>query len=173
VLGIAAGWQDRIVQSFGCPVLVDAATMVTIDGVEVPTVSELVGERPPLLVAWRTGDAASSDDYHAPLRRSADQLVAPMAELAELARQAARAWELGDTTGVAAAVDAGWRTRQACAPLRADHGALVELVRSLGLSATTPGSGGSVVAIADHPERVEAAMEVLGAHRCTSVIVPT
>ena len=173
VLGIAAGWQDRIVQSFGCPVLVDARTMVTIDGVEVPTVSELVGEPPPLLVAWRTGDAASSDDYHAPLRRSADQLVAPMAELAALARNAARAWQVGDTMGVAAALDAAWLTRQASAPLRADHGALVELVRSLGLIATTPGSGGSVVAIADHPERVEAAVEALSARGCTSVFLPS
>jgi hypothetical protein len=145
--------------------------MVTIDGVEVPTVSELVGEPPPLLVAWRTGDAASSDDYHAPLRRSADHLVAPMAELAALAREAARAWEVGDTTGVAAAVDAGWRTRQACAPLRADHGALVDIVRSCGLSATTPGSGGSVVAIADDGARVQAAVDALDDAGCASIVV--
>ena len=150
VLGIAAGWQDRIVQSFGCTVLVDASRLEEVDGVRVPlvrTLSSRAVEPLPLLVAWSDDAASPSDDYHAPLRLTGAALAAPMADLAELARQGTAAFEAGDLAGVAAAMDAGWLIRQRCAPLRPDHAALVELVRAEGLAATTPGSGGSVVAV--------------------------
>ena len=166
-LGIAAGWQDRVVQSFGRPVLVDAARLDEVDGVAVPQVTTPEAPRPvSLVVGWRATAGASSDDYHAPLRRQAADLVAPMGELAVLARDAARAWAAGDVAAVAAALDAGWRVRQACAPLRSDHAALVETARTVGVAATTPGSGGSVVALPlDEPTRgaAIAALEAVGA----------
>lgn len=149
VLGIAAGWQDRIVQSMGGMVLVDTASMDDLDGVDVPVVTMVGlphGVHLDLLVGWAAGTATSSDDYHAPLRRHAVSLVAPMSELGAIARGAARAVERGDALVLAEAMDRTWTIRQACAPLRADHAELVELVRSTGMHATTPGSGGSVVA---------------------------
>lgn len=159
VLGLAAGWQDRVVQSFGRTVLVDAGRMEVVDApglpaVDVPgvdVVSTPQGAPVPLLVAWSTEASVPSDHYHAPLRRHAAALVEPMAKLAALARSAAAAWAAGDVAAVASALDAGWHLRQSCAPLREDHATLVELVRSCGLAATTPGSGGSVVAIAPDP----------------------
>jgi glucuronokinase len=147
VLGIAAGWQDRIVQSFGRTVLVDASQLEVVDGVDVPVVRAPVGPRLPLLVAWSNDVATSSDDYHAPLQQSGAAMAEPMGALADLARNATTALEAGDLVRVAASMDAGWLTRQECAPLRADHAALVELVRAEGLAATTPGSGGAVVAM--------------------------
>ena len=150
VLGIAAGWQDRIVQSFGCTVLVDASRLEEVDGVRVPLVrtpTALAGAAMPLLVAWSDDAASPSDDYHAPLRLTGAALATPMADLADLARRATAALEAADLAGVAAAMDAGWLIRQRCAPLRPDHADLVELVRAEGLAATTPGSGGSVVAV--------------------------
>lgn len=171
VLGIAAGWQDRVVQAVGRTVLVDAARMDLVDGTEVPVVTTPADPALTLLVGWRDGDPTSSDDYHAPLRRSPELLAAPMAELASLARHAAAAWSRGDVAAVGAAMDAGWVVRQACAPLRDDHAALVELVRATGVAATTPGSGGSVVAVAADPARLVAAAEALDAHGCRSVAV--
>jgi glucuronokinase len=171
VLGIAAGWQDRIVQSFGRTVLVDAAEMHVVDGVEVPSVSVLDDHGIGVLVGWSAADAASSDSYHAPLRRSPEALAAPMSELAELARNAAVAWAHGDASAVGSAMDAGWAVRQACAPLRDDHTALVELVRSTGAHATTPGSGGSVVAVSSDPATLVRAADVLAANGHRSVTV--
>lgn len=147
VLGIAAGWQDRIVQAYGRTVLVDAGTMDHVDGVDVPMVGTPSGPPIPLLLAWHESVAASSDDYHAPLRQASASLVEPMADLADLARAATATFIDGDAEGVAAAMDRGWRIRQSCAPLRAEHAALVDLVRAEGVAATTPGSGGAVVAV--------------------------
>ena len=171
-LGIAAGWQDRIVQAYATTVLVDAAEMETIDGIEVPLVRQPslpAGATIDLLVAWADGAATSSDDYHAPLRRRADELVTPMAALAAAARRASGALAAGDVGTLADAIDETWTIRQACAPLRADHAALVELVRSTGMSATTPGSGGAVVGVAVDGGATARAVDALAAAGCRSV----
>jgi glucuronokinase len=168
VLGIAAGWQDRIVQAHRCTVLVDASVTEVVDGCEVPAVWRLrapEGASASLVVGWSGAAGESSDQYHAPLRRSADALVTPMAELAVLARVAADAWQRGAFDVVARAMGDGWRVRQGCAPLRPDHTAVVEVVRAAGVAATTPGSGGSVVALClDDAEvgRGRAALEAAG-----------
>lgn len=174
VLGIAAGWQDRIVQAYGTTVLVDAAVMETVDGLEVPSVSQPslpAGATLDLLVAWADGAATSSDDYHAPLRRRADELVAPMAALADAARRSAAALAAGDLDAFADAIDATWTIRQSCAPLRPDHAALVELARAAGLPATTPGSGGAVVGVAVDAGATERAVGALTAAGCRSTRV--
>jgi glucuronokinase len=174
VLGIAAGWQDRIVQAHGTTVLVDAAVMETVDGLEVPAVTQPMlpaGATLDLLVAWSDGSATSSDDYHAPLRRRADELAAPMAALATAARRASAALVDGDLEALADAVDATWTIRQSCAPLRPDHAALVELARAAGLPATTPGSGGAVVGVIVDDDVAERAIDVLTAAGCRSMRV--
>jgi glucuronokinase len=158
VLGIPAGWQDRVVQAERTAVLVDAAQMDVVDGLEVPAVRRLAGSPgggagARLVVGWSATAASDSSGYHAGLR--ADQRDDPgrhrsaMAELAALARRAADAWDVGDVGGVAAAMDEGWRIRQRVAPLRPDHAAIVEIARRAGVAATTPGSGGAVIAIAE------------------------
>ena len=172
VLGIAAGWQDRIIQSFGGCVLVDAGSMATVDGLSVPTVSVLapcaaLGAPISFLVGWNEATATTSDGYHGPLRALASSLAVPMEGLAGLARQAARAMTAGDVDELARAVDDGWKVRQACAPLRADHADLVEQVRSTGLAATTPGSGGSVVTVCANEDRVVDAIAALKGAGCS------
>jgi len=169
VLGIAAGWQDRIVQAVGGTVLVDAADMGKMDGVSVPRVHVLDGTDVPtgvrLVVGWRSDLAASSDHYHAPLRRDAASLAPPMAALAAIARAATASLEQGDVRAFSTAVDEGWRIRQSCVPLHPDHAAIVELARSSGVPATTPGSGGSVVAVcadADDVRRVRGVLDSVG-----------
>ena len=173
VLGIAAGWQDRIVQAFGRTVLVDAGSMADIDGLSVPRVDvvepaeAMAGVR--LVVGWREALGSSSDDYHAPLRIDSRSLAAPMAELAEVARRASRSVELGDVDGLSAAMDDTWRIRQSSAPLRPEHAALVEAVRGSGVAATTPGSGGSVVALCGDADAVRRATAALAEMGCDSL----
>jgi glucuronokinase len=175
VLGIAAGWQDRIVQAHRCTVLVDAADLEMVDGCEVPRVRRLAESSSgraevSLVVGWSTGTSESSDSYHAPLRRSAEALATPMARLADLARRAADAWAGGAYDEVAAAMSEGWRTRQACAPLRPDHTAVVEDVRAAGVAATTPGSGGSVVALCLDREQEVRVNEALATAGLSSIV---
>lgn len=170
VLGVAAGWQDRIVQSFGCTVLVDAATMEAVDGVLVPFVHRLVAPDAgiELLVGWAADVASDSGTYHAPLHARRGELAGPMAELAALARGVASAWEAGDLRAVGEAMDAGWALRQRHVPLRDDHATLVELVHAAGLPATTPGSGGSVVALCTDPVATARAEAALGGRGCAT-----
>ncbi len=174
VLGIASGWQDRIVQSFRTAVLVDASMMDVVDGVGVPRVRSLAdsAERDlahlPLVVGWCEADGSSSEDYHGPLRTAGESLEGPMSELARLARSAFVAASVGDIVALAAAVDAGWQIRQEHAPLRPDHAALVERMRTEGFSATTPGSGGAVVAVCVDETEATRAVGVLEAAGCTA-----
>ncbi len=175
VLGIAAGWQDRIAQAIGCTVLVDAAAMEVVDGIEVPSVHAVgaPGVGVGLVVGWSVDGASESDAYHGPLRARSSALAGPMHELAALARVAADGWAQGDVDAVGAAMDAGWSLRQRHVPLREDHAALVEAVRSAGLPATTPGSGGSVVAVCVDgaaATRAEAALAERGCATCRVVV---
>ncbi len=156
-LGIAAGWQDRIVQAHDRPVLVDASMMEVVDGLAVPFVRALHCAAPiEVLVGWDPSLSSHSGDYHAAPVITADATSA-MDELAGIARAAMVAFEAGDVADFAAAVDRTWCVRQSVRPLRDDHAALIERVRSTGLMATTPGSGGAVVVVPrDERERAVA-----------------
>ncbi|CAN5409562.1 hypothetical protein BH23ACT3_BH23ACT3_04160 [soil metagenome] len=164
-LGIAAGWQDRIVQAVGNPVLVDAAAMEVCDGLEVPGVRELHPPRAlPLVVGWLDSAASGSGRYHGAVRGRAGSLTGPMRELGELARAAAAALDAGAIHRLTELVDATWKLRQAVVPLRPDHAALVEVVRATGVAATTPGSGGSVVAVPTDSAALAAVIAALAEH---------
>ena len=145
-LGIAAGWQDRIVQAHRGAVLVDTAILTNRAGRSVPAVRPLRELEIDAVVGWRCEDAEDSGKYHGALRGRADvpSVAAGMRELAGLARRAARCASDGDRAGLLRAVDDSWRLRRSCAPLRPDHDDLVEAVRRAGIVATSPGSGGSV-----------------------------
>jgi glucuronokinase len=149
-MGIAAGWQDRIVQAHRGAVLVDAGDMSTsIEGRAVPAVLRLPGFAVDAVIGWRPDDRETSAVYHQALRgRAADGALADgMLRLGDLARRAATTVAGGDAAGLRELVDASWRTRCDSAPLHPRHAQLVEAVRSTGVIATSPGSGGSVVAL--------------------------
>jgi glucuronokinase len=149
-MGIAAGWQDRIVQAHRGAVLVDAGDMSTsIDGRAVPSVRPLPGFVLDAVIGWRADDCENSGVYHRALRgRASDRAVADgMVRLGDLARHAVTSVAAGDAAGLRELVDASWRTRCDTAPLQPRHAQLVEAVRAAGVVATSPGSGGSVVAL--------------------------
>lgn len=170
-MGIAAGWQDRIVQSHRRAVLVDAADMsALVEGRAVPSVGLLSRLELDAVVGWRSDDTESSGVYHGALRtRAASAGVSEgMAELAALARQAVDLTRPEQRAELRDLVDRSWRARDAVAPLRAAHRDLVETVRAAGVTATSPGSGGSVVALpASEAERdtTVAALTAAGAQR--------
>jgi glucuronokinase len=167
-LGIGAGWQDRIVQSHGGTVLVDTATMGAVDGWQVPQVRPLRFDPSlRLIVGWLPGGGEDSGRYHGALRRRHDVADA-MARLGALARSCAA----DALVYLGEAMDATWTLRHTVAPLHPDHARLVEVVRATGVPATTPGSGGSVVALVrDETERCRV-LDALGALGAQHVDVP-
>ena len=153
-LGIAAGLQDRAVQAHDATVLVDTSG-------STPVITPLRAERPiALLVAWDTDGAGPSHRYHGNLRARFDDgdrpVKAAMHQLAQAARDTASAIESGDERSLAELVDVTWRIRRSLGAVAPAQEALVDAARRAGMRATSAGSGGSIVAVVDDPDRVTA-----------------
>lgn len=143
-LGIAAGLQDRIVQSHGVPMHMEFA--------EPRSYREVRPHGPvDLLVAARPATAASSGATHTPLRDRFEEGDADvrraMTALAAEARRATAALEAGDHAGLGAAMDMSFDLRRSVVPLDPGHVEMIEAARDAGASANYAGSGGSVVAL--------------------------
>lgn len=171
-LGIGAGWQDRIVQAHRGAVLVDAGACSVVDGRSVPFVRRLAPLGIDVVLGWRSSDAQDSGRYHGALRARTDDraVAAAMGELAALARQAADVAGVGDVSALAELVDASWRRRCATMPLAPAHAELVEAARAVGAAATSPGSGGSVVAIGADAAMRKATLDALSAVGATAIV---
>ncbi len=141
-LGIAAGLQDRIVQS--------RETLVAMDFGAPPSFEELdPALLPPLFVAWHPDAATPSGIAHAELkaRHAAGdpQVTAALARLADLASQARQALLHGSAADFAATLDASFEERLGIMPVDEHTAAMVELARQHGAAANSAGSGGAIV----------------------------
>jgi len=155
-LGIAAGLQDRVVQSYGGLVFMDFDPQHVAaegHGRYEPLDPALL---PPLFIAWRPDAGGSSGAAHAAVRarfdRGEPRVADAMAALAQLAHEARDALLAGDHASFAAALDAGYYARASIYDLDPRHTALVAAARHRGLSATYTGSGGAIVGVASDPE---------------------
>ncbi len=151
-LGIAAGLQDRVVQTYEGLVFMDFEH----DRHE-PLPASLL---PPLYVAWLPGAGGSSGAAHATVRARFDQGEArvrtAMGALAGLARAARAALLADDRASFAQALDAGYDIRASIFDLDPRHTALVRRARDLGMSATYTGSGGAIVGVASDDDALDA-----------------
>ena len=157
-LGINAGVQDRVVQAFEQPVLVD----VSGDEPQVTVLSPAHPVR--VLVAWLPSAAGDSGAYHDALRASVDARWMPA--LASAARQAADAFAAGDGDRLRVCMAGSAHTRSLAAPLPPEHERLADAVRT-GLRPNSAGSGGAVAAVITSDrdgDRALAAVAALGGH---------
>ena len=143
-LGIAAGLQDRVVQTHEGLVHMDFAANrhERLDAQLLPA----------LFVAWHPHAGSASGAAHGGVRaafeRGERRTVQAMRTLAQLAHDARAALERGDHTAFAAALDAGYDVRASIFDLDPRHTAMIERARTLGLHATYTGSGGAIAGIA-------------------------
>jgi glucuronokinase len=136
-LGIAAGLQDRLVQSHGALLAMDFASRE----LEVLDPALL----PPLYVAWHPEAASPSGVIHAALRERADEVRPVMGELAALAARARDALLAGHAEAFAASVDGSLDARARIMPIHPRVQRMASLARAAGASANSAGSGGAVV----------------------------
>lgn len=143
-LGIAAGLQDRLVQSVAHPVLM-RFDPVSFETIEIPPAL-------PLWVAWHVDAAAPSDTVHRSLRRRWDagdpRVVEGMGELAVQARRAHRALVDDDRDLLGDAMDRSFDLRATMVDIPPLQQRLVDLGRHTGAAVNSAGSGGSVVGLA-------------------------
>ena len=158
VLGIAAGLQDRVVQSFGGTVAMEFgdAAMHRIAGLEVGTYRPLGALPDGLFVAYRPDTAGDSGAVHGAVDPTDAAVKAAMQRAAVAARTAAAAIDAGDACALGAAMDQTFDQRAAVMDLDHRHVEMVEVARANGASANYTGSGGAVVVLADDDRAVRA-----------------
>ncbi len=151
LLGITAGLQDRVVQTFGG--LQDMTFPRRPARGEAAFTQRLLSPRRELELAvlYDTSAAEPSQVFHGELRQrydDGDQSVrTAMRSLARAAETASRAVEAGDLRALGVAMNESYDLRAGMSDLSPSHVRLIELVRSCGLAANYAGSGGSVVAL--------------------------
>ena len=143
-LGIAAGLQDRVAQSYGGLTFMEFADGGAYEQLE----PELL---PPLVVGWRVDAAQESGVVHGDLRarfeRAEPAVLAGMRSLAECARGAREALIAGDRDALARCADRSFDARRDLLALDPRHVAMIECARRCGAGANYAGSGGAIVAV--------------------------
>lgn len=167
-LGIAAGLQDRIAQSYGGLTFMDFGEPHAYERLDRALL-------PPLLVGWRAHTAASSGVVHSDLRarfEAGEPLVREaMRELASLACGARDAVLRGDVAALAACADGSFEVRARMLELDPRHVEMVEHARAAGAGVNYTGSGGAVVCVCRDLTHRLAVADVLHAIGCETVEV--
>lgn len=160
-LGVAAGLQDRLVQSVGRLVAM-RFDPVAYERLDPP--AEL-----PLFVAWSVAGAQTSDTVHRSLRRRYDvgdpHVVASMRGLAEQAEVASDAITSGDLTRLGRAMNRTFEIRSMMIDVDVTTRVMVRIAVRNGAAANSAGSGGSIVGLArdrDHLAELETAFAGYG-----------
>jgi glucuronokinase len=160
-LGIAAGPQDRIVQTYGGLVFMDfdpARTAESSHRAHEPLDPALL---PPLLVAYDRHATSHSGSVHASVRERFEagdpEVIATMREIAALAPAGRKALQARDLERLGELLDRNFDLRRRIYELDPRHVAMLEAARAAGGAANYAGSGGAIVAV----PRGETAMEDL------------
>ena len=160
-LGIAAGLQDRVAQSYGGLTFMDFGAVTAAERYEKLD----PGLLPPLVIGWRTDSGGHSGAVHSGLRERFERgegLVSEcMAELGGLARRARDAVLAGDTSELIRCVAQSFDARQRMLELDPRHVEMVCCARASGAGANYAGSGGAIVAVCpDEPARERVSREL-------------
>lgn len=152
-LGIRAGLQDRLVQAYEQPLMMDFSAVREIaPGLTGGRVEVLPTPPGIMFVATRPAAAEPSGVTHGSLRTDFDddrgRTRSILRELAERAHDAARAVERGDATSLGEAMDATLDLRRSLLVLDPRHLEMAEVARSRGCHANWTGSGGSITVLA-------------------------
>ena len=175
-LGIAAGLQDRVVQAYNQPMLMQFDPESTQPGPGVFTPVRAAGDMR-LFVASRTATSAPSQIVHGDLRARFDSrdctVNDAMPVLAGHAVDAAAAFAAADVVRLGAAMDATFDKRVSILDLARGHVEMIEAARSAGCHANFTGSGGSVVVLAESAGVEAAARQSRNKLDCMIVSVET
>jgi glucuronokinase len=153
-LGIAAGLQDRVVQSYEGLVYMDFGQDRRQRYQDYEYFSyEPLDPRllPPAYVAYKADVSQPTEVFHNDIRSRFQQgepdVVAAMKACAALAEEARSQLISGNVERLAALVNANFEHRRSIYRLPDAHVAMVERARSVGASATFAGSGGAIVGL--------------------------
>lgn len=151
-LGITAGLQDRVVQSYGGLVAMNFASMETDArfGVSHGDYRQYEPDKlPPLFLAYRERAAEPSDGYHRILRQRFDSgdgvIRETLRSLAALVVEGEAALRWGNTDRFAELVGENMRLRRLLGKIPDSQLELIDAADSCDAPATFAGSGGAIV----------------------------
>ena len=151
-LGIAAGLQDRVIQTYEGLVYMDFAQdrAEQQDGYECGVYESVdPGLLPPLYIAYSTEAGEPTEVIHNNLRARFEQgeadVVEAMKKFAKLTVAAREALRLGNAEHLGELIDENFDLRRSICRLPAAQVKMVECARTAGATAKFAGSGGAII----------------------------
>lgn len=172
-VGIQAGLQDRVAQVYGGLVYMDfeRAFLEKNGHGRYETLDPSL--LPPLYLAYRSEFAEDSDVYHSDLRARWEagdpEVVKAMKEFGEITALGRNRLLESDNAGFSALMDRNFDTRQRISTLNPQHERMIEVARTLGVSAKFAGSGGTVVGVCEDEAVYQRLSEKFSEIGCTVV----
>jgi len=169
-LGIQAGLQDRVIQTYEGLVFMDfERSLMEERGYGI--YEELKPERmPPLYVAFDPDRAEVSDVPHRNLRdlfnRGDETVVSAMQTYRDLTDRGRAALMSGDWETLHRVTNENFDLRRKIMPIAPENLRMVEVARSTGASAKFAGSGGAIVGLYKDGRQYQALVDALGEIRC-------
>ncbi len=153
-LGIAAGLQDRVIQTYEGLVYMDFAKerMRSLGGLDCGVYERLdPALLPPLYIAYKDSVSEPTEVFHNDIRsrfnRGDPEVVTSMAKFAGLAAEGREALLAQDVNRLARLMNENFDTRRSIYQLPAGQIEMVEVARRTGASAKFAGSGGAIVGV--------------------------
>jgi len=148
-LGIDAGLQDRVAQSYGCPMMMDFdKEMMNAKGHGTYTAIE-ANSLPPCYIAYSKSAAESSSVAHKSLRTRFDEeeksVQDAMKNFARLTDEFVEAMEQKDHAKMNNLVDTNFDLRASILDIPTRQLELITTAREQGVSAKFTGSGGAII----------------------------
>jgi glucuronokinase len=170
-LGISAGLQDRVIQTYEGIVYMDFDRKL-VEGRGYGHYEALRPEQmPPLYVAFDPERAEVSDVPHRNLRelfnRGDKTVVAAMQTYRDLTDRGRAALMAGDWDELNRVMNANYDLRRTIMPVAPENHRMVEVARSTGASAKFAGSGGAICGLYRDGRHYQELVDALAALRCT------
>jgi len=170
-LGISAGLQDRVIQTYEGMVYMDfdrAHLEKNGYGIYEPLHPE---KMPPVYVAYDPARAEVSDIQHRNLRdlfnRGDPTVLAAMQRYREITEIGKRAILGGDWETLGRVMNENFDLRRTIMNVAPENLKMVEVARSVGASAKFAGSGGAIVGLYKDGRQYQQLSDALAAIRCT------
>ena len=170
-LGINAGLQDRVIQSYEGIVYMDFDRKLVEGRGYGEYVSLKPAKMPPLYIAFDPERAEISDIPHRNLRdlynRGDATVVSAMLKYRDLTDRGRIALEAGDWDALGAVMNENFDLRRTIMPIAPENLRMVEVARSTGASAKFAGSGGAICGLYRDGRQYQQLVDALAEINCT------
>jgi glucuronokinase len=170
-LGLTAGLQDRVVQTFEGFVYMDFKRSLVEERGYGEYESLKPEKMPPLYIAYDPDRAEIADPSHRDLRSAFNNgdktVISAMNKFADLSDRGRAALMEGNWDELDKVMNANFDLRKSIMQIAPDNLRMIEAARSVGASAKFAGSGGAIIGLYHSARQYQDVVDALGNVRCT------